>query len=98
MTRTMLKALLSMLAALLAAGVALVGAVEATAAIRRRGQRPPTVEGFAWEEQPEVELESGDKNPKLYPEYEGLYEAMIEEIEGARERTTGYHTVEVTVT
>ena len=47
MTRTMLKALLSMLAALLAAGVALVGAVEATAAIRRRGQRPPTVEGFA---------------------------------------------------
>ena len=82
----MLKALLSMLAILLAAEVALVGAAEATAAIRRRGKPPPTAEGFPWEEQPEVELESGEENLKLYPEYEGLYEAMIEEIEGARER------------
>ena len=86
MTRTMLKALLSMLASLLAVEVALVGAVEATAAMRRRGKRPPTAEGFPWEEHPEVELESGDEELKLYPEYEGLYEAMIEEIEGARER------------
>ena len=85
MTRTMLKALLSLLAALLAAEIALVGAIEATASVRRRGQKPPS-ENFPWEEQPEIELESGDERLKLYPEYEGLYEAMIEEIEGARER------------
>jgi cardiolipin synthase len=84
MMRMMLKAVLSLLAALVAAEVALVGIVEATATIRRRGQMPPS-DGFPWEEQPEVELESGDEL-KLYPEYEGLYEAMIEEIEGARER------------
>ncbi len=82
--KTMLKAILSLLAALVAAEVALVGAVEAMAAVRRRGQKPPS-EGFPWEEQPEVELESGSRL-KLYPEHEGLYEDMIGEIEGARER------------
>ncbi|PLS84821.1 MAG: cardiolipin synthase B [Actinobacteria bacterium] len=85
MIRMMLKAVLSLLATLVAAEVALVGVVEATAAVRRRGQQPPT-EGFPWEDRPEVELESGDERLKLYPEYEGLYEAMIGEIEGARER------------
>lgn len=84
MTRTMLKALLSLLAAAVAAEVALVGAVEATAAVRRRGQRPPS-EGFPWEEQPEVELESGSEL-KLYPEYERLYEDMLREIEAAESR------------
>lgn len=84
MTRTMLKALLSLLAALLAAESALVTAVEATAVVRRRGQKPPS-EAFPWEEHPEVELESGDRL-KLYSEYARLYEDMIEEIEGARER------------
>ena len=83
--RTMLKAMLSLLAATLAAEAALVGVVEATAAVRRRGQQLPP-EGFPWEDRPEVEIESGDERLKLYPEYEGLYEAMIEEIEGARER------------
>lgn len=83
--RTMLKAMLSLLAATLAAEAALVGVVEATAAVRRRGQQLPP-KRFPWEDRPEVEIESGDERLKLYPEYEGLYEAMIEEIEGARER------------
>ena len=83
-TRTMLKAFLTLMAAVLAAEVALVGLVEATAAVRRRGQKPPP-EAFPWEEQSEVKLESGSRL-KLYPEHEGLYEAMIEEIEGAQER------------
>jgi cardiolipin synthase len=82
--RTMLKALLSLVATLVAVEVALVGAVMATAALRRRGQKPPP-EGFPQEDQPEVELTSGSKL-KLYLDHEGLYEAMIEEIEGAKER------------
>lgn len=82
--RTMLKALLSLVATLVAAEVALVGAVMATATIRRRDQKPPP-EGFPQEDQPEVELKSGSRL-KLYLDHEGLYEAMIEEVEGARER------------
>lgn len=85
MIRIVLKALLSLLAALVAAEAALVGVVEATSAIRRRGQQQ-TPEGFPWEDRPEVELEESDERLKLYAEYEGLYGAMIEEIEGARER------------
>ena len=50
----MLKAFLSLLGTLMAAEVALVGAVEAAAAVRRRGLKLPS-EGFPWE----VELESG---------------------------------------
>ena len=84
-TRTMLKALLSLVAAVLAAEVALVGLVEATAAVRCTGQKPPPPEAFPWEKQPEVNLESGSRL-KLYPEHERLYEAMIEETEGAQER------------
>ena len=84
-TRTILKTLLSLVGAVLAAEVALVGLVEATAAVRRRGQEPLPPEAFPWEEQPEVELESRSRL-KLYPEHEGLYETMIEEIEGAQER------------
>ncbi len=85
MMRTMLKAVLSLLAALLAAEAALVGVVEATAAVRRRGQQQ-SPEGFPWEDRTEVELEASNARLKIYPEYERLYEAMIEEIEGARER------------
>lgn len=85
MLMSMLKALLSLVGALVAAEVALVGVVEATAAVRRRGWKPPP-EGFPWEEQPEVKLESGGERLKLYPEYERLYEAMIEEIGRAQER------------
>ena len=83
--RTMLKAILALLAALVAVEAAFVGVVEATAAVRRRGQQQPP-QGFPWEDRPEVELEASDERLKLYPEYEGLYEAMIEEIKGARER------------
>ena len=85
MLMSMLKILLSLLGALVAAEAALVGVVEATAAVRRRGWKPPP-EGFPWEEQTEVELESGGERLKLYPEYEGLYEAMIDEIGRAEER------------
>jgi cardiolipin synthase len=83
-TKTILKALLSLLATLVAAEAALVGAVEVTAAIRRSGESPPP-EGFPWEEQPEVTLDSGS-SLKLYPDHERLYEDMLREIEGARER------------
>ena len=82
-TRLMLKVLLSLVAAAVAAEVALVGTVEATAAVRRRGQQLPSG-GFPWEEQPEVELDSGSRL-KLYPEHERLYEDMLREIEEARE-------------
>ncbi len=72
---------------LAAAQVALVGIVEAVAAIRRKFLlERPQEEGFPWEEQPEVELESGEVRLKLYPQYEMLYGAMIDEIERARER------------
>ncbi len=70
-----------------AAQAALVGTVEAVAAIRRRFLLArPRGEGFPWEERPEVELESGGVRLKLYPQYEALYEAMIGEIERAEER------------
>lgn len=59
--------------------------MEATAAVRPRGLKLPS-EGFPWEEQPEVELESGGERLKLYAEYEGLYEAIIEEIGRAKNR------------
>jgi cardiolipin synthase A/B len=60
---------------------ALVGVLAALAEIRKRRQGPR--EGFPWEDQPEVELESGDSRLKLYPYGVRLYEAMLEEIEGA---------------
>ena len=49
---------------------------------RREGPR----EGFPWVDQPEIELESGDNRLKLYPYGVDLYEAMLDEIEGAREK------------
>lgn len=58
MLMAMLKIFLSLLGALVAAEAALVGVVEATAAVRRRGCKTPP-ERFPWEEQTEVELESG---------------------------------------
>src|SRR5215210_9555822 len=60
---------------------ALVGVLAALAEIRKRRRGPR--EGFPWEDQPEVELESGDSRLKLYPYGVRLYEAMLEEIEGA---------------
>src|SRR3712207_481492 len=67
---------------LTAVQAALVGILAAIAEIRkRRGERS---EGFPWADQPEVELESGGSWLKLYPYGVRLYEAMLEEIEGAQ--------------
>ena len=60
----------------------LVAGLIALAEIRKRRHGPG--EGFPWEEQPEVELDSGARM-KLYPFGVKLYEAMLEEIEGAEE-------------
>jgi cardiolipin synthase A/B len=67
---------------LTAVQAALVVILAAIAEIRkRRGERS---EGFPWADQPEVELESGGSWLKLYPYGVRLYEAMLEEIEGAQ--------------
>lgn len=68
---------------LLAAGEAiLAGGLEALAKVRRKFEEEPQ-EGFPREEQPDIDLESSDEWLKLYLDYEGLYEAMLEEIEQA---------------
>ncbi len=59
---------------------ALVGGLVAMDEVRKRREGPR--EGFPWVDQPEVELQSGGRL-KLYPYGVRLYEAMIEEIEGA---------------
>ena len=63
---------------------ALVGGLVAMDKLRKRREGPR--EGFPWVDQPEIELESGDNRLKLYPYGVDLYEAMLDEIEGARER------------
>ncbi|WP_228281342.1 phospholipase D-like domain-containing protein [Rubrobacter marinus] len=68
--------------ALTAVQAVLVAGLIALAQIRKRRHGPR--EGFPWEEQPEVELDSGGML-KLYPFGVKLYEAMLEEIEGAEE-------------
>ena len=63
-----------------------LAAVEAFETTRRKffwGQPPK--EGFPWEEQPEIELESGGDQIKLYPDYGRLYKDMISEIEAAED-------------
>lgn len=81
-----MRALLLLAGALAGAEAALLGAVAAAAALRRRFFAGPPPEAFPWEDRPEVELESGAARLKLYPQYGGLYGAMLEEIKGARER------------
>jgi cardiolipin synthase len=71
-----------LLLALTAVQAVLVAGLIALAEIRKRRHGP--TEGFPWEEQPEVELESGGRL-KLYPFGVKLYESMLEEIEGAEE-------------
>ena len=68
--------------ALTAVQAVLVAGLIALAEFRKRRRGP--VEGFPWEEQPEVELNSGGRL-KLYPFGVKLYESMLEEIEGAEE-------------
>ena len=67
---------------LFAVQAALVGVLVAMAQLRKRREGPR--EGFPWADRPEVELESGGRL-KLYPFGVRLYEAMLTEIEGARE-------------
>lgn len=62
--------------------VVIVGVLVTMAQLRKRRRGP---EGFPWEEQPEVELESGDDRLKLYTYGVRLYEDMLAEIERARE-------------
>ena len=64
--------------ALTALQAALVGILAAMAELRKR--RRARSEGFPWEDQPEVVLESGHTRLKLYPYGVRLYEAMLEEI------------------
>jgi cardiolipin synthase len=69
---------------LVAVQATLVGILVAMDELRKRRHAPS--EGFPWVDQPEVELESGDTRLKLYPYGVRLYEAMLEEIEGAENK------------
>jgi len=68
--------------ALTAVQVVILGVLGAMAELRKRRQGPR--EGFPWEEQPEIELESGEDRLKIYAYGVSLYEAMLEEIEAAQ--------------
>ena len=63
----------------------LLAVVEAFETVRRKRWKQPPKEGFPWEEQPEVELESSDDQIKLYPDYGRLYEDMLAEIDKAED-------------
>src|ERR671910_951828 len=69
--------------ALTALQAAIVGVLVAMAEFRKRRQGP--WEGFPWEDQPEIELESGGDRLKIYSYGVNLYEAMLDEIEAARQ-------------
>jgi cardiolipin synthase len=69
--------------ALTALQAAIVGVLVAMAEFRKRRQGPR--EGFPWEDQPEIELESGGDRLKIYSYGVNLYEAMLDEIEAARQ-------------
>lgn len=83
--RAMLKVFFYPIAALVAAEATLVGVLEAVSSLRRRLREGPQ-EPFPQGDWSEVRLELGDERLKLYPGYEGLYEAMLAEIERAEER------------
>ncbi|CAN5800556.1 phospholipase D-like domain-containing protein [soil metagenome] len=68
--------------ALTAVQVVLVGILVALAQLRKRREEPR--EGFPWEDQGEIELESGEEYIKIYPYGVKLYEAMLTEIENAQ--------------
>ena len=69
--------------ALTAVQVVLVGLLVALAQLRKRREEPR--EGFPWEDQDEIELESGEEQIKLYPYGVELYEEMLSEIEAAQD-------------
>jgi cardiolipin synthase len=67
--------------ALTALQAVILGVLVALAEFRKRRRGPR--EGFPWEEQPEIELESGEDRLKIYAYGVKLYEEMLEEIEAA---------------
>jgi cardiolipin synthase len=69
--------------ALTAVQAVIVGVLVALAEFRKRRQGPR--EGFPWEEQPEITLESGEDRLKIYAYGVSLYEAMLQEIEAAQQ-------------
>ena len=81
----LLRVALRLLLLLAGAETVLAAVLTAIAKVRSRLREEPR-EGFPREDQEEIQLEAGDERLKLYLDYEGLYEAMIEEIEGAQER------------
>jgi cardiolipin synthase len=68
--------------ALTALQAVIVGVLVAMAEFRKRRRGPR--EGFPWEDQPEIEIESGEDRLKIYAYGVSLYEAMLDEIEAAR--------------
>jgi len=68
--------------ALTALQAMMIGVLVAIAEFRKRRHGPR--EGFPWEDQPAIELESGEDTFKIYAYGVNLYEAMLEEIEGAQ--------------
>ncbi|MDN5698202.1 MAG: phospholipase D-like domain-containing protein [Rubrobacter sp.] len=68
-------------ASVFAAQAAVVAVLIALTELRKRRDTPP--EGFPWEDQAEVSLESKDVWFKIFPQGEGLFEAMLAEIEKA---------------
>jgi cardiolipin synthase len=69
--------------ALTALQAAIVGVLVAMAEFRKRRQGPR--EGFPWEDQSEITMESGEDRLKIYAYGVSLYEAMLDEIEAARQ-------------
>jgi cardiolipin synthase len=59
----------------------MVGVLVAMAEYRKRRQGPR--EGFPWEDQPEIGLESGEDRLKIFAYGVNLYSAMLQEIEAA---------------
>jgi len=73
------------LLSLVAAEAVLAGGLQTASVLRRRLKGEPEG-GFPKGDWPEIGLESGGGRLKLYADYEGLYEAMLEEIGRAEER------------
>ncbi|MGB3635516.1 MAG: phospholipase D-like domain-containing protein [Rubrobacteraceae bacterium] len=69
--------------ALTAIQFVLVGILVTLAQLRKRREEPR--EGFPWQDQDEIELESGEEQIKLYPYGVELYEMMLSEIESAQD-------------
>src|ERR687890_2298081 len=68
--------------ALTALQAVIVGVLVAMAEFRKRRRGPR--EGFPWEDQPEIGMESGEDRLKIYSYGVSLYEAMLDEIEAAQ--------------